>query len=148
MNDIVAADQYDAIRELLGVDAVELPSATIELPPYLPTAELRVRRAVVDWSARLGTPDDALQLQLAVMSLTAVALIPRLKNRLRSGERIGEWSAGSIDWDTLSVQLQEQADAALGALLTPTDDAEPVEVFTVAGVSRARHQHHGVRSWP
>lgn len=132
--------EYDGIRELLGVNALELPDGVIEQPTFLPSVELAVETAVEDWSDLLATTAGAIRLKSAVMRLTAIALIPRARNRQRARESmggIGGFTSGEINWDALKNELQRLADADLMALNATESSDEPVAIFTVGGVSRA-----------
>lgn len=144
MADILSSEDYEGIRELLGVDALELPDAVIEQPPFLLSAESAVKRAISDWAERLADAGDAALLHSAVMYGTAARLVTRLQNRLRSGEASGNWSAGQIDWKDVRAELEAGYAAAIRALIE--DDSTvtlPVGAFTVAGISRSRERREG-----
>jgi hypothetical protein len=127
---------YDGIRELLGVDAIELPDSVVEQLPYLPAAEIAVKRAVGDWQARLGVTEDLVLLQTAVMHATALRLVSRLQQRLRAGERTREFTSGQMDWDALRGDLESGYATCVMALHESGGESEPAAVFTVDGISR------------
>jgi len=137
VTDILVSGGYGGIRELLGVDELELPDAVIELVPYLPSAESDVKRAIGDWQERMADDSDAALLQSAVMYGTAARLVTREQNRLRAGGWAGSWSDGQISWQDVRSELQAGFVAAIRALLEVADPASaPSGMFTVAGISR------------
>lgn len=143
--DLIDAGEYDGIRELLGVNAAELPDAVIEQLPFLPAAETRVKREVEDWAERVTEEPDGALLAVAVMHATALRLIPRLQNRLRPGDRAGEWSAGQIDWNGMEQRIRAGYAAAIGELVEPDGGWTPTGAFTVAGISREMERRRAAR---
>lgn len=139
--------EYDSIRELLGVEWEDIPNATIELTPYLPAAELSVKTLVSDWATRMADPDDSVRLKTVVACRVAAALVSRMANRQRAKERLGEYTAGEINWEARKAELAALADDAIAGLLYDADTPVP-GVFTVDGVSRQAAASETLDLWP
>ena len=149
MADILVEADFGQVRELLGVDAGELPDATISGFAYLEAAELDVKHRVTDWSDLLATADGEIRLKTAVAYLTAARLVTRQENRQRSGDVEGPFTLGRIDWAALRAHLESEAHAVIVALqpAVEDDDAPGVQVFTVAGISRRRRDRRIATGW-
>lgn len=64
--DILLHGDYDAIRAMLGVEAVDVEDSVIDLPAYAPYIEARVKALVPDWATVVADPTDSLFLRAAV----------------------------------------------------------------------------------
>jgi hypothetical protein len=140
MADFLDSDDFDQVRELLGVDAGELPDGVIEGFAYLEAAELEVKRRVAGWAEHLLTADGLTRLKAATAYLTAARLVSRQRNRQRSSEDVGPVNRGAINWDALKADLEAEASDLIEALQPDTDEDDPpvVSIFTVTGRHRRR----------
>lgn len=81
--------EYPDIRAVIdtSLDSTALPDATIEALPFLPRADLEIKRRDASWASRSG--EALMHLKIAAVYLTAsylVAGIPAL-----TGERYGDY---------------------------------------------------------
>ena len=94
--------EYDSIRDVLGLSAAELPSTVIERTPFLVSAEAAVKERVSNYAAIVAAAgDDQTRLYAGIVYLAAAKLCDRAKNLYRSREKLGDFTAGDIDWDAL-----------------------------------------------
>lgn len=136
MPDILkSATDKNAIRLVLGVDTNDVSDTVLDSVIGIVSAEIQVKERVTNWAAVLAADDeDTTRLQLGTIYLTAVSLIPRLRQILRTGEKIAELQLGRIDWNTYKEELLGLANEMLGEIGGATDDV--FTLFTVAGPSR------------
>lgn len=116
-----AASDYGAIRSLLGASAVELPDATIEQSPFLPTAEAIVKQGVTTYATIISAAGDNLHLLKAgAAALTAALLCQEMQQDDSAGFRVGEYeeTGNKIDWRAKAGELLAAAKRALGAIST------------------------------
>lgn len=132
---ILNSDDYDSVREILGVTSDDVDDRTIERTPYLPMAEAEVKAKVADWAAiQVAGGSDLVCLKAAIEYRVAAALCDRLANTQRSGERVGDYGAGSIDWAAQKTAFLRECETSLGRISTQTRTAPTLVMM--AGISR------------
>lgn len=130
---------YPAIRAAIDVTltAELLPDAVIGLDVYVGAAVRTVQARDPLWETRTG--DAAQQLTLAAILLTAAALAPAVPQVV--SERWGDqtYQRQPADMARLAAELRARADAALAAVLAPSDAAsDRPTMFTLASGRRGR----------
>lgn len=139
---ILTSADWPAVRAVLdtSLDATTLPSATIEMAPFEPAAEIEAKARDPLWATRTG--DDLTRLKNATVYLTAARIAPSLPAITRA-ELGGDFSfsRATVDWATRATDLLALAgtefDAYLAADSTVGADDMPI-FFTVASGSRGR----------
>ena len=131
---VLPSTEYDSIRDVLGLSSTDLTSTTIERTPFLPTAEAEVK-AIVTGYAAITTGDNLTHLYGAIIYRTAALLCDRQANMQRSGERLGDYAAGTIDWAKRKADCLAEYQSHLGSITTQA--APAVTLLTLGGVSRA-----------
>ena len=136
MDFLLPAAEYDSIRDVLGLSVAELPSAVIERTPFLPSAEAAIKERVPDYAAIVAAAgDDQTRLHAAIVYLAAAKLCDRAKNLYRSREKLGDFTAGDIDWEALKAECLAEYEAQVGAISTQVTPA--ATLLTLAGVTRS-----------
>ncbi len=118
-----AATDYLPIRTFLGASSTDLPDATIEQDPFLPTAEAIVKQALTTYAAIvLAGGDNLALLKAGVQALTAALLCQGVDRGDLSAFRVGEYeeTVGRVDWRAKALDLMKAAFRTLGAISTRT----------------------------
>ncbi len=134
---LLPSTEYDSIREVLGLSSADLADAVIERTPFLPAAEIEVKARVPDYAALIAAAgDDRTRLYAAIVYRTAAALCDRQRNRQREAERLGDYTAGKIDWDGLKATCLAEYEGHVGSISTQVGSTSGISLLTLAGVSR------------
>lgn len=64
-------DDYEAVRNLLGVTTLDVENSDIDSLPFAPHAELDVKRRISNWTTQMLDPDLLIILRLATVYRTA-----------------------------------------------------------------------------
>lgn len=138
---ILTSADYPAIRAALdvGLNAQQLPDATIELDTFAGAAEAELVRRIPD--AALLVDDDLKRVKRALVWLTA-ALLAHSVVRITSMSiqtRDLSYSRQTFDPDEKAAELRGRAEAEIAMLLEPneTTPAMPT-MFTLATGGRGR----------
>jgi hypothetical protein len=96
---LLAPADYAAVRDMLGTDATELPNTTIELLPYLPTAEGVVKARVPTYATVLAddTQDAYYLLKSGTVALVA-ARLAAFRYAVRQGEEVTREQVLTESW--------------------------------------------------
>lgn len=130
-----SSTDYDMIRALLGVSETELPDTTVEMAPFLPTAEAIVKAGITNYAALTG--DNSTLLKSGTAALCAAFLCQGVEGGQLDSFRVGDyWEQGStIDWRLKALELLKAAFRALGAISTRTFTRRTL--VAVAGPTRS-----------
>jgi len=133
-----SSTDYDMIRALLGVSEAELPDATVEMAPFLPTAEAIVKQGITTYAAIMAAAGDNLQLLKSGTAALCAALLCQGTDRGDlSAFRVGEYeeAVGKVDWRAKALDLMKAAFRSLGAISTRTFTRRTL--VAVAGPTRS-----------
>jgi len=116
-----SATDYPPIRTLLGVSSTELPDATIEQSPFLPTAEAIVKQGITNY-ASLTSGDNSVLLKAGAAALCAALLCVKFAREDAADFKVGDYEerGRQVDWRARAAKLLEDAERALGAITTRT----------------------------
>jgi hypothetical protein len=143
---ILTSADYDMIRALLGVGDTELPDTTVEMSPFLPTAEAIIKQGITDYDSLTG--DNAKLLKAGTAALCAALLCQELERNETADWRVGDyWEHGSkLDWREKAKALLRDAMRALGAITTRSFSRRTA--LAVAGPTRAgTHVPEKLEQW-
>ena len=135
---LIEPEDWQAVRDVLGVDTRDLPDEVVTSIVGVQSAELIVKDRITDWAtimAAVPATADTVKLRLGTIYHTAVLLLPRVRNILRPYERVAELTLGTVDWKSMREELLAKANETLGLIGTTGDDT--FTLFSVAGPSRA-----------
>ena len=132
---VLPATEYDSIRDVLGLSSTELPSATIERTPFLPSAEAVIKGRVTNYAA-IAAVDDSNRVHLygAIIYLAAALLCDRSKNLFRPADKVGDFTAGQVDWAALKATCLAEYESHIGSISTQSQPE--VTLMTLAGIGR------------
>lgn len=138
---ILSSSDYPAIRAALdvGLNAQQLPDATIGLDTFVGAAEAELLRRVPNAASKTG--DDLKRVKRALVWLTA-ALLAHSVVRITSMNiqtRDLSYSRQTFDPDEKAAELRGRAEAEIGMVLEPNEStfAMPT-MFTLAAGGRGR----------
>ena len=137
---------YNAVRDLLGVTASELPDETVDFLPYLPSSESIVKTRVTTYATILLTEDDTSYMLRAGTQLICAARLAMLRYAARMGDELlreqvltesWQYRTGP-DWQALAdrygreankllVRAETGSDFSEAAILTPGVPAGPTQ---------------------
>jgi len=140
---LIEPDDWQAVRDVLGVSDQDLPDGVITSVIGVTSAELIVKARVTNWAAIMAlvpATADTVKLRLGTIYHTAVLLIPRVQNILREGEKVAEFTLGKMNWDSIREELLARANETLGLIGAAGDDT--FTLFSVSGPSRAYRVLH------
>lgn len=138
---ILSSAEYPAIRAALdvGLNAQQLPDATIGQDIFVGAAEAELLRRVPDAASKTG--DDLKRVKRALVWLTAALLAPSVVRitSLSVQTRDLSYSRQTFDPDEKAAELRSRAESEIAMLLTP-NEATPSRptMFTVAAGYRGR----------
>lgn len=135
---LTATSDYDMVRALLGVSETELPDATVEMEPFLPTAEAIVKQGITTYAAiNTAGGDNKSLLRSGTAALTAALLCQGVDNGELDTFRVGEYeeTGNRLDWQAKALELLKAAFRALGAISTRTFTRRTL--VAVAGPTRS-----------
>lgn len=126
---------------MLGVSVHILPDLVLQSPHVLFEAEDYIETRVPDWATVMAGTDVHRQtnLKLAIQCRMALDCISRLKQQARSGEKVGEFTSGTISWDGVADDMLAAMESSIVGARGGTDDATPT-VFELAGPSRRYYE--------
>ena len=129
MGDILDGNaDYDAVRNLIGIDETVMADSVLETFPFLGVVEALVEDAFSDWATILAGDDvDTTFLKTGTACLTAIRLRLRLAlSGYGGGFSVRGYSqaGSSIEWDDVYGQLAEWASEAFGSMSTHQDDLD------------------------
>lgn len=123
------ASDYEAVRQVLGVTAIDVSDQVIESLPFGVDAEIRVKERWTTWAADLADAEKGPRIRLATVYLTA----SKIAAMYAQGGMVGflQPKLGSPrDWSAVASQLNGMYEEALSDL--SADTTVPVE-YDLAG---------------
>jgi hypothetical protein len=99
---LVKPDDYDGVRNLLGVTVLDLPDETIEMLPFAPHAEILVKAEIVDWEDIPMDDPRWMLLRLGTAYATAALIAESNAKGGFLGLVRGEGSRSAADWDSIA----------------------------------------------
>lgn len=134
---ILGSESYPAIRAIIdtSLDSAVLPDDVIALPIYLDDADLETKARDPGWASRTG--DALTRLRTAAMCLTAARILPALP-QIKSEQHGGEYQYQRQEVKVAErvAELRARADAALAAILEPTDTTPAMPTLFALGRGR------------
>ena len=143
MGDILRkTEEYEAVRQALGVDSSTLPDQTIQSLNYLVYVEGEVKQQVTDWSDIMSNGGaDRNNLQLGVAYWVASRVCGKLQRDEGRSIKAGPFSetvnSQAVDWGKKSEALSKMASGHLARISTQTA-ASRLTLFTRDGPTRSR----------
>lgn len=138
----LGVEDYQGIRDLLGVELIDLPDATIERYPFAPHAEMWIKMRITNWEDQLADPDGARVLRLATAYLTA-ALIADGYVQGGTLSHIRPKDDMTRDWVKIAATLRERFGDWFG-LIEANQEVEETDttlydlpMMTIGGPTRA-----------
>jgi hypothetical protein len=139
---------YNGIRNVLGVEEIDVSNENIDNPMFGPQAEIRVKSRIPDWQAYAAESEEhQAQLAYAAAYITAALIAESMAN----GGFIGLVDEGRLagrDWRKEAALHWSRAEEWLLAIeheiAGPTDPTEfPLPMMRVTGPTRDRIRRYG-----
>jgi hypothetical protein len=139
------ADDYQLVRDLLGLGSGEVSDALIESDVYLGYVEGEVEEAIADYASLTGV--DLVLLKAGAAAWVAALIAARKSAAEGGGFRIGPYSENSTanEWADRTRDLMQQAAHALSSISTRT--LTRPTLLVLAGPTRARSVPADFEAW-
>lgn len=140
---MISGEDYEGVRNLLGVTEIDVDDTIIESPVYGPLAELQVKIRVADWEVKLTDETNAMRLRFAAAYWTASLIA----ETYAQGGMIGLAHDGRLenrDWKGLAATLRGQSENWLAELLEDEEGTPyTVPMIRLTGPSRTKYSATG-----
>lgn len=124
MGDILSSGDYDAVRELVGMDESILPDTVLDEFTFIDLTEATVKAAVSTWAAIMaaGSGSDYVFLRAGTVFRMAALIAQRFEMSIQFGHgfAFGGYSevAKLVNWQAVREQLDEWAAQAFAGIST------------------------------
>lgn len=148
--DILTADDYDAIRALLGVEEIDVPDDLVDRLPFGPQAERRIQLRLPTWQV---DREDAIRGLLIRMSTAYAAAAFIAESYVQGGtvgliRGAGATSRSRADWIALAASLWARSEEEIVALaVTVIPAMYDLGGLRVGGPTRTYNQGAYGRAW-
>jgi len=153
--DFLTAVDYDGIRNLLGVEKIDLLDATIESYPFGPQAEMWMKVRISNWDDQIQDPDAILIFRLAAAYLTAAFIADGYVQGGTLGHIRPKDNEMARDWAKIAAMLRERFGDWF-SIIEANQEVEDVDttlydlnMVQLSGPTRRRNYEWGIseRDW-